>query len=222
MATSGAIGAFIGSFMTHIVPSMILLSIITLIISYEAIDLLKRSGKFKQRKNNTATKSPVIDNLNEDKQSKDIDASATNSNNTFNNTIAHYNEKDQSRSKILKEILIGFGVGFLGGMVGLVLGSVRMPAMITVLKLPVRIAVGTNLASSAVMGTVGIIGHLINNNIDYVVIMIMGPSAMFGAFMGAKFTNKIEEQNLKLIISIILFLVAATMLWRILQLSNIL
>ena len=72
--------------------------------------------------------------------------------------------------EIFKESTIGFGVGLLGGMVGLVLGSIRMPAMISILKLPTRIAIGTNLASSAAMGTVGVIGHLINNDIDFIIL----------------------------------------------------
>jgi uncharacterized membrane protein YfcA len=117
--------------------------------------------------------------------------------------------------------VIGFGVGLLGGMVGLVLGSIRMPAMISILKLPSRIAIGTNLASSSVMGTVGVIGHLMNGNIDYVVLSAMGPPAMLGAFMGAKYTNRINESNLKFIIAVVLSLVAVTMLWRVAELINL-
>lgn len=45
MASSGAIGAFIGSFLTDLIPVVILLSIIIIIVSYEAIDLLIKSGK---------------------------------------------------------------------------------------------------------------------------------------------------------------------------------
>lgn len=77
---------------------------------------------------------------------------------------------------------------------------------------------GTKLASSSVMGTMGVIGHLLNNIIDYLILTIMGPAAMLGAFMGAKFTNKINESNLKFIISIVLILVAVTMIRRILEL----
>lgn len=69
---------------------------------------------------------------------------------------------------------------------GLVLGSVRMPAMISILKLPTRIVIGTNLASSAVMGAVGAVGHLINNDIDFMILILMGPTAMLGGFYGIK------------------------------------
>ena len=42
---------------------------------------------------------------------------------------------------------MGFGIGFLGGLVGLVLGDIRMLAMISILKMEPRVAVGTNLES---------------------------------------------------------------------------
>ena len=45
-----------------------------------------------------------------------------------------------------------------------------MPAMISILKMEPRVAVGTNLASASVMGVSGLIGHIVNNNIDYLVL----------------------------------------------------
>jgi uncharacterized membrane protein YfcA len=105
-------------------------------------------------------------------------------------------------------------------MVGLVLGSVWMPARIAILKSSPRIAIGTNLDSSSVMGTVGVTWHLLNNHIDFPILTKMGPAATLGAFMRAKFTNKINESHLKFIIAIVLIFVAVTMLWRILKLLH--
>ncbi len=128
----------------------------------------------------------------------------------YNDSIMPLNNAVVSNSiinpskRITKEIVIGFGIGLLGGMMGLVLGSIRMPAMISILKLPSRTAIGTNLASSLVMGTVGVIGHVKNGNIDYIVLYAMGPPAMLGALMGAKYTNRINESNLKFIIAVAL------------------
>ena len=55
---------------------------------------------------------------------------------------------------ILLESVIGFGIGFLGGLVGLVLGSIRMPAMISVLKMETRIAIETNLSGRICNGII--------------------------------------------------------------------
>ncbi len=210
MALSGSAGSFMGAFLVESVRLVVLLSAITIIISYEAFDLAKKSGKLGKRNYRNS------DSLALDREKTGKNGSVMPSDNAVvpNSIIT-------SPKQITKEIVIGFGVGLLGGMVGLVLGSIRMPAMISILKLPSKIAIGTNLASSSVMGTVGVIGHLMNGNIDYVVLSAMGPPAMLGAFMGAKYTNRINESNLKFIIAVVLSLVAVTMLWRVAELINL-
>ncbi|HYF98733.1 MAG TPA: sulfite exporter TauE/SafE family protein [Candidatus Saccharimonadales bacterium] len=164
MALSGALGAFVGSFLTNLVSIVFLVSIIIIIVSCEASDLMIKSGKVGKKVYKNSSTNPT------DSQSIDkrLTAADYDSNKTRVNSI---NKK--KNIEIIKEMVIGLGVGLLGGMVGLVLGSIRMPAMISILKLPARIAIGTNLASSAFMGTVGVIGHLINNNIDFVILTLM-------------------------------------------------
>ena len=210
MALSGAAGSFMGAFLVESVPLVFLLSAITTIISYEAFDLAKKSGKTRKR-NYRNSDSLVPDREKDGKNDSVI---------PLDNAVVPNGIINPSK-QITKEIAIGFGVGLLGGMVGLVLVSIRMPAMISILKLPSRIAIGTDLASSSLMGTVGVIGHLMNGNIDYIVLYAMGPPAMLGAFIGAKYTNRISESNLKFIIAVVLSLVAATMLWRVVELINL-
>ncbi len=209
MALSGAIGAFVGSFLTDLVSIVVLLSLIIIIVSYEAIDLVIKSGKVgkKANKNHNPNSTTYDTNI------ASLAAAGSDSNKSNLDSI---NEK--KTIEIIKESVIGLGVGLLGGMVGLVLGSIRMPAMISILKLPTRIAIGTNLASSAFMGTMGVIGHLINNNIDFIILSLMGPTAMLGAFLGSKFTNKINESNMKFVISIVLIVIAISMFLRVLGL----
>lgn len=207
MAFSGAIGAFVGSFLTELVSVIALLSIIIVIVSYEAIDLMIKSGKLKEKHDPRLTSySATIADLDKKNDSNKTDVASINNAKT---------------KEIFKESAIGFGVGLLGGMVGLVLGSIRMPAMISILKLPTRIAVGTNLSSSAFMGTIGLIGHMLNNNIDFFILTLMGPTAMLGAFLGSKFTNKISELNMKFVISIVLIVIAIAMFLRVLGLLSI-
>lgn len=210
MGLSGAIGAFIGSFLTDLVSVVVLLSIIIIIVSYEAIDLMIKSGKVGKKANkNRNTNSTTYD-------TNIISLAAAAGYDSNKSNVDSINEK--KTMEIIKESAIGFGVGLLGGMVGLVLGSIRMPAMISILKLPTRIAIGTNLASSAFMGTIGVIGHLINNNIDFIILTLMGPTAMLGAFLGSKFTNKINESSMKFVISIVLIVIAVSMLARVIGL----
>jgi uncharacterized protein len=194
LGLTGAAGAFIGSFLTGYIPVSYLLIVIGIIVLYESYNLLKGS-RAKQENNNN--KGSI-----EDPKSR-----------RGENTVrisAYTQEK-----LIFLESIIGFGIGFLGGIVGLVLGSIRLPAMISILKMEPRVAVGTNLAASSVMGISGLIGHIINNNIDYVILIIMGGSAMMGGYLGARYTNRFNERTLKRIIGLVLIVVAATMFFRV-------
>jgi uncharacterized membrane protein YfcA len=116
---------------------------------------------------------------------------------------------------IFTESFIGFGIGFVGGLVGLLLGSVRLPAMISVLKMETKVAVGTNLAASSLTGAAGLVGHLVNGNVNFLVMGTMGPAAMLGGYLGAKYTSRFSEGSLKLIIGIVLIVVTGIIIWRI-------
>lgn len=133
MAITGAAGAFIGSFLTSYVPIVLLLGAIGLIVSYESFVLI-RGSKMKSNDNNNNDSKPDW------------------------NKNSHSNYALNGNKLIILESIIGFGVGILGGLVGLVLGSIRMPAMISVLKMEPRMAVGTNLAVASIMGFSGLIG----------------------------------------------------------------
>jgi uncharacterized protein len=206
MAITGSIGAFIGSFLTSFVPMIFLLYIIGIIVSYEAFLLLvKNSKQIKIKSKNKEDYFATNNDLGYDENDLDIK-----------------NEKNKSKINIyLTESLIGFAIGFLGGLVGLVLGSIRMPAMISVLKLKPKIAVGTNLATASVMGSIGMIGHVLNHNVDYIIVMVMGSGAMLGAYIGAKFTNRFNDTTLKFIIGLVLVIVAISMFWRVLSMVKI-
>ncbi|MGC1131518.1 MAG: sulfite exporter TauE/SafE family protein [Nitrososphaeraceae archaeon] len=194
LGLTGAAGAFIGSFLTGFVPVSYLLVVIGIIVLYESYILLKgpRTKEENIKKNEIA----------ENPRSEDSE----NSNRMFIHTRA---------KSIFLESVIGFGIGILGGMVGLVLGSIRMPAMISILKMEPRTAIGTNLAASSFMGISGLLGHIINNNIDYFVLTIMGGSAMIGGYLGARYTSQFSERSLKRIIGLVLIVVATTMFVRV-------
>jgi uncharacterized membrane protein YfcA len=189
LGLTGAAGAFIGSFLTGYIPVSYLLIVIGIIVLYESYNLLKGSG-------------PKQESINLKGSIKDPES-------------GRGENTDRIEKLIFLESIIGFGIGLLGGIVGLVLGSIRLPAMISILKMEPRVAVGTNLAASSVMGLSGLIGHIINNNIDYFILIIMGSSAMMGGYLGARYTNRFNERSLKHIIGLVLIVVAAAMFFRV-------
>jgi uncharacterized protein len=203
MAATGSIGGFLGSFFTKYIPATILLGLIAIIVLYEAFVIIKSSRK---------------------KRDKEIRSNNNEGDNNKMNLIhgpssaLPSNPSDilgvRKKQFILIESFIGFGIGFVGGLVGLIAGSIRLPAMISVLKMETKVAVGTNLAASSFTGLFSLIGHLMNGNVNFLILITMGPAAMIGGYMGAKYTNRFSEGSLKLIIGIVLIVITGVIIWR--------
>lgn len=125
-----------------------------------------------------------------------------------------FKELEIGFSRTVKEVFIGFSIGILGGMVGLVLGSLRLPAMLRVLRMDPRIAVGTNLSVSAVMGVAGFMGHFLFGQIHWGILLSMGVAAIVGGYMGAKYTGRMETYKLKRLIGYILLVITIAFFWE--------
>ena len=109
---------------------------------------------------------------------------------------------------------MGLGVGLLGGAVGLILGSIRLPALIRVLKMDPRIAAGTNLVIGFIMGSLGWIGHAIKGDVDYQLLLMMGAGAAAGSYFGAKLTGKVDLATLVGAMGYVLVAVGVILIWR--------
>ncbi|MGZ5320521.1 MAG: sulfite exporter TauE/SafE family protein [Solirubrobacterales bacterium] len=95
----------------------------------------------------------------------------------------------------LNAALIGFGVGLLGGFVGLILGSLRLPAMVKWAGVGPYAAVGTNAAVGVVVGLGGLLGHL-PSGVDWEILAVGGAAAMPAAYLGSRFTGRLDEHQL--------------------------
>ena len=104
---------------------------------------------------------------------------------------------------------IGFVVGVLGGAVGLILGSLRLPALIRLLHVDPRTAAGTNLFIGFTMGSVGWIGHVARGNVDYPLVVLMGATAMVGSYIGARLTGRVTLNRLTATMGIVMIVVGA-------------
>lgn len=95
----------------------------------------------------------------------------------------------------LATIAIGLGVGLLGGLVGLILGSLRMPAMIRWLSEPAARAIGTNLAVGFWVGVAGVFGH-VPGGVDWGLLAIGAGASIPGALLGSRLTGRLSERRL--------------------------
>lgn len=100
-------------------------------------------------------------------------------------------------------LAIAFGVGVLGGLVGLILGSLRLPAMVRWLGISPKAAVGTNAATGAIVGLGGLLGHL-PSGVDWALLYAGAIGAVPGAYLGAHLTGRLDDTALLRAIALIL------------------
>lgn len=174
MGIPSMIGAFLGGFFGGKVPAAALLMIVGVITTWYGYRLLTGRPGGRRQSENAAHSSPA-----------EGAAPAT---------IATLPRISVGRR--LLEMSLGFGIGLFGGTVGLVLGQIRLPAMIQILRMDPRVAAGTNLAIGTVTGLFGFLGHVLHLEVDWVVLVILGSTAMLGSFLGAKQTGKVSPQTL--------------------------
>jgi hypothetical protein len=93
-------------------------------------------------------------------------------------------------------VLSGAVIGLLGGFVGLILGALRVPALLRLVgETPAR-AVGTNLAVGVLVGVAGLVGHLPSAPPDWDLLAVGAGASIPGAFLGARLTGRLTEAQL--------------------------
>lgn len=109
---------------------------------------------------------------------------------------------------------IGLVVGVLGGAVGLILGSLRMPALLRFTGESPQLLVGTNLAAGVLVGIAGTAGHLTGGTagFDYELFAVGAISSVPGAWVGAHLTGRLSTEALVRAIALIVLLAAFGML----------
>ena len=121
------------------------------------------------------------------------------------------------RRSLPLEVGLGLGIGFLGSLVGLALGVLRLPAMVQLLKVPPSIAAGTNLTINFISALSAIVGRLYFGQVDYAVLAVMGIAAGVGAYYGARATGKVSQATLRMLIGAVLVLVSILVLQQAIQ-----
>ena len=106
-------------------------------------------------------------------------------------------------------VLSGLGIGVLGGVVGLILGSLRMPALLRLVGETPRRAVGTNVAVGFCVGIAGLVGHLPNDPPDVDLLLVGAAASVPGALLGSRLTGRLSDRALVRAIGAVLLVAAA-------------
>jgi uncharacterized membrane protein YfcA len=110
-------------------------------------------------------------------------------------------------------LLVGAGVGVLTGFLGVGGGFLIVPALVMLVGLPMRMAVGTSLVVIAMNSLAGLMGHLAGAALDWGLIIIFVSSGLAGTFAGARLAHRLPADRLRMAFAIFVMLLALFLLW---------
>lgn len=96
-------------------------------------------------------------------------------------------------------VLFGYGVviGLITGFLGAGGGFLLIPALVILMKLPMKMAIGTSLLIIAFNSLVGFLGDIGRQSIDWRFVAVVSIIAVAGIYIGGYFNEKINAGNLK-------------------------
>ena len=94
-------------------------------------------------------------------------------------------------------------ISFIGGLVGLVLGVIRLP-FILLTGLSVTESIGTNIGVSTLGAITAEIQHIRNKNISPTIFIIMALTGAIGAFYDASLTKNVPINFLLILVGLII------------------
>lgn len=108
-------------------------------------------------------------------------------------------------------VLIAAGIGLLGGFVGLILGALRIGALLRFVGADTFRAVGTNVAVGFCLGVAGVLGHL-GGGVDWTLLAVGASASIPGSLLGARFTGRLDERQLLQAVGVVLLVAGAAMI----------
>lgn len=110
--------------------------------------------------------------------------------------------------KLVPAVGFGFLIGVVGGALGVILGTLRMPALLRSVGLSARMAVGTNLCVGFVLGTAAFLTRVLRVEVDWAILAAGLAGALPGAWLGARLTGRVSEEALRRAIGVALIAIA--------------
>jgi uncharacterized membrane protein YfcA len=102
-----------------------------------------------------------------------------------------------------RQSILGTVMGIAAGSFGVSGGTPIASYLTTYEHLPPSQAVGTGLAVVAIMSLSGTLTHLFQSHINFELLLLLGGGAIFGAYAGAKLTQRINQRVLITVLSVL-------------------
>jgi len=117
--------------------------------------------------------------------------------------------RPRERPRVGRGSALAFAIGVLGGAVGVILGTLRMPALVRSVGLDVRRAAGTNLVVGFLLGCAGFATYAAGTGVEWGLLAAGLAGAIPGGWLGARAAGRVSENVLRVALGLVLVLVGA-------------
>lgn len=111
-------------------------------------------------------------------------------------------------------IAIALSVGFFGGIVGAPGAFLLSPLMMTVLRIPTRITIGSTLGIVVFSALSASVGKVATGQVPFLPTLVAAASAIPGVYIGSNLSHRLPTKTLRLILALIIAGVGVQMLYR--------
>lgn len=123
------------------------------------------------------------------------------------------------RSKLYISALLPLGAGFFIGILSAVMGVgggfILIPVMIYLIGMPTTVVVGTSLFQIIfVTANVTFLQAVHNQTVDIVLALLLLVGGVIGAQLGTRFGSKLQSDELRSLLALLVLLVCARMVWE--------
>ncbi len=110
---------------------------------------------------------------------------------------------------------IAFSIGYFGGMLGFAGGILKVPMLVILFGVPIKVAIATSSLMVAITSLVGCVGHGMVGHFDFRIAIALSLMAVAGAQIGARFAIKADKETLKRLMAFVLLVMAIWMIGRV-------
>lgn len=114
---------------------------------------------------------------------------------------------------LIPVIALGFGIGFLGTVLGIGGGFIMIPALIYILRVPTNVVIGTSLSYIMVtMGVATVLHAIANKSVDVLLAIILMVGGVIGAQFGAQIGQALRGEQLRALLAVLVLAVGVRFL----------
>jgi len=108
----------------------------------------------------------------------------------------------------------GLAVGLMTGFFGVGGGFLIVPALVLILHLPMRLAVGTSLVIIAINSAAGVVAHLGSGGVDFRLAGMFVAGGIVGTLIGSRFAGHADDAKLTRAFAVLVALVGMYLIFR--------